>query len=376
MDDLNIYTSGQLGLIALDSCSEIVRLIDRHIRVIRNDLQNEPASYIVPIDEIRFSNGEGKTRILETVRGKDIYIFCDIGNHSCFYKMYGKIIYKSPDEHFQDIKRALSAIAGKARRITVVMPLLYASRQDKRKGRESLDCAMALQDLEKLGVNDIITFDVHNDAVQNALSLCSFDNLYSSYDIVGSFINDNSEIIAKKDDLLVISPDTGGMERAIYYSSVLGVDVGLFYKRRDYSRLENGKHPIVQHEYVGRDVEGKNVIIIDDMISSGESVIDLLKELKRRKAGQVFIAATFAFFTEGPYKFNRLYEEGYFTKLYTTNLTYVPSEVKMLPWYREVDMSAYIAKIVNYINNNHSIAPLLDSTHVLRGMIEEIRNEQ
>ena len=270
----------ELGIIALESCKELGNAIDKLIQEKRNT--NE--SFLIPINEIRFSNGEGKVKISESVRGKDIYILCDIGNYSCTYKMFGFINHKGPDEHFQDIKRTVSAIRGKAAKITVIMPLLYESRQHRRKGRESLDCALALQELERLGVHEVLTFDVHDPNVQNAIPLLSFENFYPTYDIVKSLIKNENTLELNKDKLIVISPDTGAMDRAIYYSSVLGVDVGLFYKRRDHSTIVNGKNPIVQHEYMGRDVEGKDVLIVDDMIASGESVLDIAMELKRKKS--------------------------------------------------------------------------------------------
>ncbi len=371
-DNLTIYTQGSLALIAMDGCTDLGKLVDMHIKEERIG-QIQPESYIVPVDQIRFSNGEGKAKIEESVRGKDVYILCDIGNHSVTYKMYGHTNFKSPDEHYSDIKRVLSAIAGKSKRTTVIMPLLYASRQDRRKSRESLDCAMALQELERMGVKDIITFDVHNSAVQNAIPLCSFENLYATYEIVKTFINDEEEISMDNNDLLVISPDTGAMDRAIYYSNVLGIDVGLFYKRIYYTRVVNGKNPIVQHEYLGRNVKGQNIIIIDDMISSGESVIDIVLELKKREAKHIFVATTFAFFTEGSDSFTKLYEQGILNRVYSTNLTYVPNNIKQMEWYREVDMSKYLASVIDSLNHNYSIEPLIDATEQLKAFIKENR---
>ena len=281
----------ELGIIALESCRELGEQVNKIIQQKRNTEE----SLLIPTNEIRFSNGEGKVKLPETVRGKDIYILCDVGNYSCTYKMFGFTNHKGPDEHFQDIKRTVSAIRGKAARITVIMPLLYQSRQHRRKGRESLDCALALQELERLGVDEILTFDVHDPNVQNAIPLLSFENLYPTYDIVKSLISNEDTLSLDKEKLLVISPDTGAMDRAIYYSSVLGVDVGLFYKRRDHSTVVNGKNPIVEHEYMGREVEGKDVLIVDDMIASGESVLDIALELKKRNAKNVYVATTFAF---------------------------------------------------------------------------------
>lgn len=314
----------ELGIIALESCRELGEQVNKIIQQKRNTEE----SLLIPTNEIRFSNGEGKVKLPETVRGKDIYILCDVGNYSCTYKMFGFTNHKGPDEHFQDIKRTVSAIRGKAARITVIMPLLYQSRQHRRKGRESLDCALALQELERLGVDEILTFDVHDTNVQNAIPLLSFENLYPTYDIVKSLISNEDTLSLDKEKLLVISPDTGAMDRAIYYSSVLGVDVGLFYKRRDHSTVVNGKNPIVEHEYMGREVEGKDVLIVDDMIASGESVLDIALELKKRNAKNVYVATTFAFFTEGLEKFNEYYSDGIIAKVYSTNLTYISPELR------------------------------------------------
>lgn len=356
----------ELGLIALESCTELGNAIDKYIQ----EKTNTNKSFLVPIEEIRFSNGEGKVKLSETVRGKDIYILCDIGNYSCTYKMFGFTNHKGPDEHFQDIKRTVSAIRGKASRITVIMPLLYESRQHRRKGRESLDCALALQELERLGVNEVITFDVHDPNVQNAIPLMSFENIYPTYDIVKSLISNENQLELNMEKLLVISPDTGAMDRAIYYSSVLGVDVGLFYKRRDHSKIVNGKNPIVEHEYMGRDVAGKDVLIVDDMIASGESVLDIATELKGRNARNVYVATSFAFFTEGLEKFNKYYEDGIITRVYSTNLTYIPEDLKKAEWFKEVDMSEFIARILNRLNHGKSIAKYMDSTQVIRELIK------
>jgi ribose-phosphate pyrophosphokinase len=285
--------------------------------------------------------------------------------------MFGFENHKSPDDHFQDIKRVLSAIGGKAKRITVVMPMLYASRQHRRKGRESLDCSLALQELERLGVNDIITFDVHDPNVQNAIPLISFDNLYPTYEIVKTRLKEEPDLTIDKSSMLVISPDTGAMDRAIYYSSVLGLDIGLFYKRRDHSTIVNGKNPIVQHEYIGRDVEGQDILIVDDMIASGESVFDIVLELKKLKAKRIFVTTTFALFTEGVQKFNKFYEEGLIEKIYSTNLTYIPQEAREAKWFKEVDMSEFIANVIHNLNYDRSIAPLVDATSGIKKLLSE-----
>lgn len=357
----------ELGLIALESCKELGNAVDKYIQ----NKRNFDKTYLIPTNEVRFSNGEGKVKISESVRGKDIYILCDIGNYSCTYKMFGFINHKGPDEHFQDIKRTISAIKGKAARITVIMPLLYESRQHRRKGRESLDCALALRELESLGVDEIITFDVHDPNVQNAVPLLSFENIYPTYDIVKSLISNEATLELDKEKLLVISPDTGAMDRAIYYSSVLGVDVGLFYKRRDHSLVVNGKNPIVEHEYMGRDVAGKDVLIVDDMIASGESVLDIAVELKQRNARNVYVATTFAFFTEGLNKFKDYYEKGIITKVYSTNLTYVPKDLRESKWFNAVDMSEFLARIINRLNHGQSIAKYMDATEVINKLLQE-----
>jgi ribose-phosphate pyrophosphokinase len=365
---------GDLGLIVMDSSSELGQKIDDHLIQMRKmsfkDDNMVPETYRIDKREIRFSNGEGKVFLEETVRGKDIYILTDIGNYNMTYSLYGFENRKSPDDHIQDLKRVLSAMAGKARRITVLMPLLYASRQHSRKGRESLDCAMALQELETLGVNDILTFDAHDPTIQNAIPLISFENLYPTFDIVKMFLEDEHDISSDIENMLIISPDTGAMDRAIFYSGVLGYDIGLFYKRRDHSRVVRGKNPIVQHEYIGRSVEGSNILIVDDMIASGESVFDIALELRRRMAGKIFVATTFALFTEGIEKFNKFYEDGIIERVYTTNLSYLPENVKKQPWLREVDMSYYISRIINRLNYDVSISDLLDARKGIRALID------
>ncbi|GAU76069.1 ribose-phosphate pyrophosphokinase [Fusibacter sp. 3D3] len=365
---------GELGIIAMDNCESLAQRIDDYLVKMRQVCETEtiqmPKTYLIKKQEIRFSNGEGKVFIEESVRGKDIYIVTDIGNYSCTYTMHGFENRKSPDDHIQDLKRVLSAMAGKARRITVFMPLLYASRQHSRKGRESLDCAMALQELEKLGVNDIITFDAHDPTIQNSIPLISFENLYPTLDIVKTFLTEESEAFQDPTKVLIISPDTGAMDRAIYYSSVLESDIGLFYKRRDHSKVVRGKNPIVQHEYIGRDVKDNNILIVDDMIASGESIFDIAVELKKRQSGKVFIATTFALFTEGLDKFNKFYEEGYIDKVYTTNLSYIPESVKTAPWFEQVDMSEYISKVINRLNYDMSISDIMDATKGIRELIK------
>ena len=355
-----------LKLIVLDNIEELGKKIDNNLKKI----YKTDKSFIANITRDRFSNGEGKIRINTNIKGKNVYIISDIANYDITYKMYGFIHHMSPDEHFQDIKRVISALQGYAKKIVLIMPLLYQSRQHRRKGRESLDCALALQELERLGVDEILTFDVHDPNVQNAIPLLSFENLYPTYDIVKSLISNEDTLSLDKEKLLVISPDTGAMDRAIYYSSVLGVDVGLFYKRRDHSTVVNGKNPIVDHEYMGREVEGKDVLIVDDMIASGESVLDIALELKKRNAKNVYVATTFAFFTEGLEKFNKYYSDGIISKVYSTNLTYISPELRETKWFNAVDMSEFLSRVINRLNYGKSIAKYMDATRIIRSLLK------
>lgn len=369
---------GNLGIIVLSGATTLGEKVNEHLLRIRGERNENFDSdgeviedYIVSSIQTRFSNGEGKIKLQETVRGKDVYILADVSNFQVTYNMFGQTTMMGPDEHFQDIKRALSAMSGRAKRVTVVMPLLYASRQHKKKSRESLDCAMALQDLERLGVDEIVTFDAHDPSIQNAIPLVSFLNIYPTLDILKHFLTEEKWLLNEDEKLLVISPDTGAMDRAIYYASVLGLDVGLFYKRRDHSKVVNGKNPIVQHEYIGRDVKGLNVLIVDDMIASGESVIDIAVELKKRGAKKIFVASTFAFFTEGPNKFDKYFEDGVINKVFSTNLNYVPEEVKNAPWFSQVDLSNYLAQFIDSLNHDHSVSTLLDATSQIKQFLKE-----
>lgn len=342
-----------LKLIVLDNCRELGNLVKQNLNHLRENDQN----YLVPVSSSRFSNGEGKVKIEETVREKDLYILSDVGNYDMSYSLHGRCHYMSPDEHFQDIKRVISASSGHASKITLITPLLYQARQHKRKGRESLDCAISLQELEQLGVNRIITFDCHDPNVSNAIPLLPFENIYPTHTILNEFIENEKEYL---DNLLVISPDMGAMERARYYAEMLGCDVGVFYKRRDLSKVVNGKNPIVEHTYMGTSPKDKNILVVDDMIASGASMLEVAKELKERKAKSVFFIATFTLLTEGYDKFIEAYQQGYFNKLYSTNLSYVPDEIKNQEWYHDVDCSMQIAKIIDRINHKESIQGLFD----------------
>lgn len=338
-----------LKLIVLDNIKDVGNKVNSKLNYLRKTNTN----YILPITSDRFSNGEGKVMIEDTVRDKDIYILSDVGNYGITYPMHGIEHNMAPDEHLQDIKRVISALSGYPHKITLVTPLLYQSRQHKRKGRESLDCALALQELEHLGVNHIITFDCHDPNVSNAIPNLPFENFYPTHTILKEFIQNE-----ETDDLLVISPDMGAMERARYYAEMLGSDVGVFYKRRDLSKVVNGKNPIVEHAYMGADVSSKNVIIVDDMISSGASMLEVGKILKEKGAKKVYFVATFSLFTEGIKEFDYAYDNKIFDRLYTTNLSYVPSDIKEKDWYYEVDCSVQIAEIINALHNKESLSPL------------------
>lgn len=372
---------GQLGIIVHESCKELGEKVNDYIVQKRKEqlkncgnhysLEKIQDSYIIESDIIRFANGEGKGMLRETIRGKDIFILADVGNYSVTYNMFGRENRMSPDDHFQDIKRLISAIAGKARRIHVIMPLLYESRQDKRNSRESLDCAMALQELENLGVENIFTFDAHETRVQNAIPQTGFESLHSTYQIIETMKNVENNISFNKDEIMVISPDTGAMDRAIYYAGVLGLDVGLFYKRRDYKKIVDGKNPIIQHEYMGADFEGKDILIVDDMIASGGSVFEIAKELKKKNARNIYVAVSFTFFTHGIEKMQHYFEKGYITKLFSTNLTYVPQKFKEADWFAEVDMSQFISLLIDTVNYDKSVSPLLDATNRIKSIVDK-----
>lgn len=328
-------------------------------------------TYLIDHVTPRFASGEGKAIIRETVRGHDLFILADIGNNNIKFNMYGTECPMSPDDHFQDIKRVIAAIGGKSRRITVIMPLLYESRQHKKSDRESLDCALALQELEHLGVENIITFDAHDPRVQNAIPLIGFENIQPTYQIIKALIKEVPDLAINKENMIVISPDEGGMSRCLYFASVLGLDVGMFYKRRDYSRIVNGRNPIVSHEFLGDSVEGKDVLIIDDMISSGESVLDIACELKRKNARRIFIAVTFGLFTEGVASFNKCFEEGIIDRVFSTNLNYRAPEVLSAPWYVDVDMSKFLSLIIDTLNHDQSISSLLNPSEKIHKLLEK-----
>lgn len=343
-----------LRLIVFENCKDFGEKVDKHLQ----ELTGSEVSHIIPIDEVRFNNGEGKVVIKESVRKKELFILSDIGNHSITYKMFEYFNHKSPDDHFQDVLRCVCAIRDQASSVSLVMPLLYSSRQHKRDGRESLDCAVALQTLISKGINNIITFDVHDSNVQNAIPCSSFDNFYPTNIILESFVTNEN---VNNDNLLAVSPDNGAVKRTNFYANMLGCELGgHFEKQRDLYRVVDGKNPILKHEYIGKDVKDKDIIIVDDMIASGESMIDVARELKARGAKQIFMMSAYSLFTKGVEVFDKAYEEGLFTRLYTTNLSYVPKEALSKPWIFQADVSNYVAKIIYTFYMGKSVAPILE----------------
>lgn len=353
--------NNDLCLIVMENCKEFGLKVDDYLKKIKKT----DKSFILPIDAVRFSDGEGKVKLLSSIRGKDVFILSDTHNYSIKYKMYGEEHTMSPDEHYQDIKRTILAMMGHAKRISVVMPFLYESRQHRRKSRESLDCALALQELKALGVDTVITFDAHDPNVQNAVPTMAFDNFYPTNDILKEFLK-NEEI--DSENTLVISPDAGAMDRARFLADIIKVDVGLFYKRRNLSKVVNGMNPIEAHEYLGRDLEGKNAIVVDDMIASGRSLIDVAEELKKRNAKKIFFFSTFALFTNGPEIFIKAHEENLFDKIYSTNLTYIPEEIKNSDWFIAADCSEFMAEIIDYNNSGKSISELINKNSAINNI--------
>ena len=363
----NSIPVGDLGIIPLQSCSELGNMVNEYIVDWRKEREGVlhqddkiKDSYIVNTKCSRFGSGEAKGTILDSIRGKDLYLLVDVTNYSIEYSLCGHMNKMSPDDHYSDLKRIITAAAGKARRINVIMPFLYESRQHKRTSRESLDCAVALQELHALGVENIITFDAHDPRVQNAIPNSGFDSIQPTYQFIKGLFNNVPDLQVDSDHMMIISPDEGAMGRAVYYSNVLGLDMGMFYKRRDYSKVVNGRNPIVAHEFLGSSVEGKDVFIIDDMISSGESMLDVAKGLKKRKAKRVFVAATFGLFTNGLKQFDEYYEQGLISKVLTTNVIYQTPDLLSRPYYINVDLSKYIALMIDKLNYDHSISELLD----------------
>ncbi len=377
---------GRLGIIAMDSFAQTGKKVDKYLVKWRKERQHadrssiafdgyERDTYLIESAVPRFGSGEAKGIIRESVRGDDIYILVDVCNHSLTYKLAGYTNRMSPDDHFQDLKRIIAAIGGKARRINVIMPFLYESRQHKRSGRESLDCANALQELVRMGVENIITFDAHDARVQNAIPLHGFETVQPAYQFIKGLLRSEPDLPIDSDHLMVISPDEGGMGRAIYIANNLSVDMGMFYKRRDYSTIIDGRNPIVAHEFLGADVEGKNMIIIDDMISSGDSMLEVAQLLKERKAAKIFMCSTFGLFTNGLEKFDKAYEKGIFDRLLTTNLIYQDPELFARPYYINCDLSKYIAFIIDHLNHDVSISSLLDPVERIQKALRKHRKK-
>ena len=360
---------GDLAIISMRGCEDISAKVDYYLKQWRN--ADEDQTFVIPANCPRFGSGEAKGVLEHTARGLDAFIICDCFNHGVTYKMYGQTVPMSPDDHYQDLKRIIAAFGGKASRITVIMPMLYEGRQHRRTKRESLDCAMALQELIAMGVKNIITFDAHDPRVQNAIPLDGFDNVQAAYQMIKALLKSVPDIQLDREHTMIVSPDEGGMGRCIYYSSVLGLELGMFYKRRNYSVIVNGKNPIEAHEFLGTDVKGKDLILVDDMISSGESMLDIAERLKKRGANRIFIFSTFGLFVEGYEKFDEYYENGYIDKIFTTNLIYNEPELLSKPWYCNVNMSKYIALLVDTLNYDNSISGLLNPADKIKNIVAE-----
>ena len=373
---------GTLGIIPLKSCSAMGEKVDEYLVNWREQREHENQSnlafsgykrdsYVVSASTPRFGSGEGKGVLNDSVRGYDLYIMVDVCNYSIEYSLCGNTNHMSPDDHYADLKRVIAAAGGKARRINVIMPFLYESRQHKRSGRESLDCSLMLQELTAMGVENIITFDAHDPRVHNSIPLKGFESVSCTYQFIKYLLLGVDDLHIDSEHMMVISPDEGGMGRAVYFANVLGLDMGMFYKRRDYTKIVNGRNPIVAHEFLGTNVEGKDVIIIDDMISSGESMIDVASELKKRGASRVFCATTFGLFTNGFDKFDEAYKKGIIDKILTTNLVYQPAELLSKPWYINVDMSKYMALLIDTLNHDSSISDLLNPVDRIQKRVKE-----
>ena len=383
--NLNSIPVGSLGIIPLDNCKPLGEKIDQYLVKWRTERESEHkdslafagyqrGSYILKAKVPRFGSGEGKGVIQQSVRGYDLYIMADVTNHSLTYSLFGNQNHMSPDDHYQDLKRIIAAVGGKARRITVIMPFLYESRQHKRSSRESLDCAIALQELIKMGVDHIITFDAHDPRVQNAIPLHGFETVQPNYQFIKALLKNVPDLQLDSKHMMVISPDEGGMKRAIYIANVLGLDMGMFYKRRDYTRIVDGRNPIVAHEFLGTSVEGKDMIIIDDMISSGDSMLEVAAELKARKANRIFVFSTFGLFTNGLDRFDKAFEDGVITKVFTTNLIYQTPELLSKEWYVSTDMSKYIAYLIDTLNHDASISDLLNPSDRINKIVAKYKN--
>ena len=376
---------GTLGIVPLKSCSKMGEKVDDYLVQWREQREHENQSnlafsgykrdsYVVSASTPRFGSGEGKGVLNDSIRGYDLYIMVDVCNYSIEYSLCGTTNHMSPDDHYADLKRVIAAAGGKARRINVIMPFLYESRQHKRSGRESLDCALMLQELTAMGVENIITFDAHDPRVHNSIPLKGFESVSCTYQFIKYLLLGVDDLHIDSEHMMVISPDEGGMGRAVYFANVLGLDMGMFYKRRDYTKIVNGRNPIVAHEFLGSSVEGKTVLIIDDMISSGESMLDTCKELKERKAAKAIVCCTFGLFTNGLEKFDEYYEKGYLDYVITTNLNYRPKDLFDRKWYLEADMSKYTAAIINSLNHDRSISASLSPTDKIQKLVQRRHN--
>ena len=365
---------GQLAVIGMRGCEKFTAQVDNYLKDWRRR-GGEENSFIIDADCPRFGSGEGKGIIHESMRGKDVYIICDTFNYGVTYKMYGMTVPMSPDDHYADLKRIIAAIGGKARRITVIMPMLYEGRQHKKSSRESLDCALMLQELVSMGVSNILTFDAHDSRISNAIPLSGFDNVQPTYQMIKALVRAIPDVQIDKDHMTIISPDEGAMSRCMYYSSVLGLDIGMFYKRRNYSIVINGRNPIEAHEYLGQDLHGKDAIIVDDMISSGESMLDVCRQLKEKGASRVFCFATFGLFTDGLEKFDQAAKDGVFDKVFTTNLVYRRPELANRSWYVEVNMCKYVAYLIDTLNNDDTISALLNPVKRIQSLMNKHRSE-
>ena len=369
---------GDLSIIGMKGCEDFLSKVNSYLHEWRSEEKDvyNPDTFLVKAECPRFGSGEGKAIIYETLRGHDTYIYADVFNYGVTYKMYGMNVPMSPDDHYQDIKRILCAIGGKARRVSLIMPMLYEGRQHRRTARESLDCAMALQELSNLGVTNIITFDAHDSRIQNAIPLSGFDDVRPAYQMIKALVRAVPDISLDKEHLLIISPDEGAMSRCMYYSSVLGVDIGMFYKRRNYAVVVNGRNPIEAHEYLGRDLTGKDVIIVDDMISSGESLLDVAIQLKEKGANRIFAFATFGLFTDGLDKFDKAYADGILSRVFTTNLVYRRPELFSREWYVEVNMCKYVSYIIDTLNHDETLSELLNPVKRIHSLMDKHKSGQ
>ena len=360
-----------LGLIAMDGAKELGEKVNWYLTNWANENEDAVDTFLVEADCPRFSSGDGKGLIKQTVRGNDLFILCDVGNYNCKYKLFGQLNCMSPDDHFQDLKRIIQAASGKTHRINVIMPTLYGGRQHRRNYRESLDCAVALQELQAMGVSNILTFDAHDPRVQNAIPLMGFDNIIPSYQVLKAMFRNIEDFKPNKEHYMIVSPDEGAISRNMYYASILGGDLGMFYKRRDYSTIVNGRNPIVAHEYMGNDVAGKDIFVADDIISSGESMLDIAIELKKRKANRIFCYATYPIFTNGLDAFDKAYADGIIDGVFGTNLTYRTPELLASPWFHDVDCAKYIAYYIASLNHDLSISNVIDPHSKIQALLQK-----